>query len=108
MVTHSGPLRILSLECAQSFPAAETPVAHGNDQMFPCSLHLPSWQAPDSGWQSPSGHWQGIEQLFPWKPEGQELLQLGVHNRKGRLKAPQKDSKVEFWIPSPGPARRPF
>lgn len=37
---------------------------------------LPSWQAPETGWQDPSGHSQGTEQLFPWKPDGHEVLQL--------------------------------
>ena len=43
----------------------------------PCTLcsSLPSWQAPETGSQFPSGHSQGTEQLFPWKPDGHEVLQ---------------------------------
>ena len=45
---------------------------------------LPSWQAPETGWQVPSGHSQGREQLFPWKPDGHEMLQLWGEKETGR------------------------
>lgn len=70
-------------EAGSGLLASGAPGVYGKAEIFPvyCSTlnppsTLPHSQAPETGWQSPSVHWQGVEQLFPWKPDGQELLQL--------------------------------
>ena len=66
------------------------------------SSTLPGWQDPETGWQSPSGHSQGTEQLFPWKPAGQEALQLWSdmeRQAEGWVKWGRQagDGQGDFW-----------